>query len=104
MSPVVIVETGVHRLSQGQERSLNKSGKTISGGMGEGDVCEMNQLTETPLVLKRPMQPDNTRVTGTQSDEGVLLCEGCWEFAVASEMALIEYLDGVLVLRSSVFG
>ena len=60
------------------------------------------ELTKTPVILKRPVKPHNTRVSRTESDEGILLRQCCGQFAIASEMALIEDLDRVLLLGSSV--
>ena len=43
------------------------------------------------------MQPHNTRVAGTQADEGVLLCEGGLLLLMALEVGFVYPLDSILL-------
>lgn len=61
-------------------------------------------LTEAILVLKRPMKFYNPGMTGSQSDEGILLDESRLKFVVARKVALVQDFNRILMLGDSVGG
>ena len=62
------------------------------------------RLTETILVLERPMKFYYPGVTGSQPDEGILLDESRLKFVVAREVALVQDFNRVLMFGDSMGG
>lgn len=54
--------------------------------------------------MKRSMQANDTRMAGSEPDEGVLLRVGSLQLVMTDKMALVDDLDGVLLASSVMRG
>lgn len=60
----------------------------------------MDWRTEGPLVMKRGMETDDARMTGSEPDESILLRVCGLQLIVADKMALVDNLDRILLTRA----
>jgi len=61
------------------------------------------QRTETPIILKCPMQAHDARMSRAKADESVFLCDSGIELVVALEVTFVEYFDRVFLSRCVVY-